>query len=361
MVQAVVEAPAFLREGKDGSFNLSVTFKDVSAISTEYTVFMAASSTADQGSDVSVPSSSGSLSVTNSPPSDYVLDLGSVSLFDDDASEGTELLEIYISASNQTFENGFSFIVISIPIYDEEPIYGTPNNEEIQGTIFGDVVYARQGQDTLDGGHGNDTLNGGTGRDILKGGSGRDVLNGDAGSDTASYIDDVKGVRVDLSVASKQNTVGAGIDTLASIENVIGTVKGDVLTGSDAANRIEGGAGSDVITGSGGADTILGGDGFDRFDFNSLTESEPWKADSILDLENKDRIDLRDIDADSILPDDQGFSIVGKFGHHAGELDLRYNASSNRTSLLLDVNGDAKTDMTILLTGNHVQFDEFIL
>ena len=79
---------------------------------------------------------------------------------------------------------------------------------------------------------GNDTLNGGNGNDILVGGAGNDALNGGAGVDTASYIDAPSGVTVDLSILVAQNTVGAGTDTLNSIENLIGSNFADVLKGT---------------------------------------------------------------------------------------------------------------------------------
>ena len=51
-------------------------------------------------------------------------------------------------------------------------------------------------------------------------------------------------------------TGGSGNDTLAAIENLLGSAYGDSLIGSGGANSIEGGLGDDVLAGEGGTDTL---------------------------------------------------------------------------------------------------------
>ena len=53
---------------------------------------------------------------------------------------------------------------------------------------------------------------------------------------------------VSLAIAAAQNTIGAGIDTLANIENLTGSNFNDTLTGNTAANILNGGAGNDTLT-----------------------------------------------------------------------------------------------------------------
>jgi Ca2+-binding RTX toxin-like protein len=113
------------------------------------------------------------------------------------------------------------------------------------GTTTANAIRGAQGDDSLIGSLGNDTLDGGD------------------GLDQASYIQALKGVTVSLGVAGPQNTVGAGIDTLISIENLGGSNFADILTGNGLANVLEGGAGADVLNGEGGDDTIAGGAGAD--------------------------------------------------------------------------------------------------
>jgi Ca2+-binding RTX toxin-like protein len=67
--------------------------------------------------------------------------------------------------------------------------------------------------------------------------------------------------RASLITAPGQITVNFG--TL--IENLIGSAQGDVLTGNDLRNRIEGGKGNDTLDGGLGSDTLIGGAGADTF------------------------------------------------------------------------------------------------
>ena len=148
-----------------------------------------------------------------------------------------------------------------------------PNN--LPGTIFADTIAGQGGGDLITGGLGNDTLRGGVG------GFGNDVLNGGLGNDTAAYnnavldptgpagpvltIGATGSVRVDLNNGGFQNTGGAGVDQLVSIENVIGTefFAGDTLIGNAGANVLTGLGGNDCLFGNAGADTLLGGNGND--------------------------------------------------------------------------------------------------
>lgn len=127
--------------------------------------------------------------------------------------------------------------------------HGGSGNDVVTGGRFGD---------TLAGGAGDDRLHGGEGGDRLVGGAGHDVLDGGAGFDVASYEDAAAGVTIDLRLAgTAQNTGGAGFDTLSGFEQVDGSAYDDVLTGSDGADFLSGGAG--------GNDRLAGGEGADSF------------------------------------------------------------------------------------------------
>ncbi|MEW7867117.1 type I secretion C-terminal target domain-containing protein, partial [Aeromonas diversa] len=119
-----------------------------------------------------------------------------------------------------------------------------------------DVITGGTGNDILIGESDNDQLYGGGGNDLLDGGSGNDLLDGGTGSDTASYMDAGAGVTVDLNIVGAQNTVGAGQDTLVSIENLTGSDYDDILTGDDGDNVLIGGGGQDTLTGNDGSDTF---------------------------------------------------------------------------------------------------------
>ena len=104
-----------------------------------------------------------------------------------------------------------------------------------KGNALANVITGNSAANTLDGAAGDDTLIGGAGNDRLIGGT---------GSDTASYASAARGVSVDLSRTTAQNTLGAGTDRLSGIESATGSSFGDTLTGgADSilnANRLDG-------------------------------------------------------------------------------------------------------------------------
>ena len=163
----------------------------------------------------------------------------------------------------------------------DDRINGGAGNDVIQGEDGADTLYGGTENDTVSGGAGNDKVYGDAGNDVLEGGAGDDLIVGGAGSDTASYANAAfssvygfqntaagpvtlfyRGVNVDLAISGPQNT-GEGMDTLLTVENLIGSAFDDRLFGSAAANTIEGGAGVDRIGGRGGADVLHGNDGND--------------------------------------------------------------------------------------------------
>jgi Ca2+-binding RTX toxin-like protein len=151
-----------------------------------------------------------------------------------------------------------------------ENLVGSDFDDVLGGTDVANRITGDNGDDELIGNAGNDTLNGDNGDDILNGGLGADVLNGGSGSDTASYAN-AKGLTVSLLNAASNTGEAAG-DSYSLIENLIGSQFDDTLTGSTAANRLEGGDGNDSLTGSIGADDLVGGNGNDRFIYTAGAE-----------------------------------------------------------------------------------------
>ena len=82
-------------------------------------------------------------------------------------------------------------------------------------------------------------------------------------SSVGRHIGATAGVIVNLNLAGAQNTKGAGLDTLVSIENLTGTNFRDALAGNSGTNVISGLAGNDILAGAGGTDQLLGGKGND--------------------------------------------------------------------------------------------------
>ncbi len=144
-----------------------------------------------------------------------------------------------------------------------ENLTGSAENDVFTGNADHNVLDGGGGDDILNGEAGNDTLLGGADNDVLEGGDDTDLLNGGTGNDTASY--QTAGGRVEVSLLSLdfQDTRGAGLDKLSSIENLIGSAFADLLTGDDGNNTLDGRDGNDTLNGGGGVDTLNGDAGND--------------------------------------------------------------------------------------------------
>ncbi len=95
---------------------------------------------------------------------------------------------------------------------------------------------------------------------------GNNVLTGtSSGNNTVTYASSAGSVTVSLKISTQQNTMGAGLDTLIGIENLIGSAFADNLTGNSTYNILDGKAGNDCLRGWLGADTLIGGLGNDTF------------------------------------------------------------------------------------------------
>jgi Ca2+-binding RTX toxin-like protein len=136
----------------------------------------------------------------------------------------------------------------------------------VKGTTGNDWINASDGvtndADIIYGYDGNDVIFGMGGNDLLKGGGGADWLDGGEGFDTASYSDSAQAVQIYLHLGIVQGGTADG-DTLVSIENLTGSNYGDILSGDDGSNVLNGLAGDDMLFGRGGADTLNGGNGND--------------------------------------------------------------------------------------------------
>ena len=140
------------------------------------------------------------------------------------------------------------------------------------------------GIEGFDGSAADDTASGADGGNWwFRGRGGNDVLTGADGIDTADYSTDQLGVIVNLGsanvVVGAETVAGGtardgfggvfdnmGIDTLADIENVLGSIQDDHITGSAGDNVLDGDQGDDTLNGGDGADTLLGGSGDDSLD-----------------------------------------------------------------------------------------------
>jgi Ca2+-binding RTX toxin-like protein len=145
----------------------------------------------------------------------------------------------------------------------------------------------------------------------------------------------------------------------------------DILTGTGAANTINGLAGNDVISGLGGNDKLYGGAGNDRliggsgkdtlygnaggdtFAFaKGDTGTSKSKADYLADFSgrSRDKIDLSAIDANTKKGGDQKFSFIGtKAFSKAGE--VRYEKEKGYTYVYLNTDSDKSAEGVLKIKG----------
>jgi Ca2+-binding RTX toxin-like protein len=150
-------------------------------------------------------------------------------------------------------------------------------------TVNWDIT-GNTGANVISGDALNDTINGGDGADLIDGKGGVNYLNGDDGQDTFfagdALINNIDGGAdedaVDYNFLGVTNDVTAsladgygtvlghfGIDYYTNIEDLVGGIGNDHLTGDGNANRLDGNDGNDTLEGGGGNDKLFGGDNDD--------------------------------------------------------------------------------------------------
>ena len=147
-------------------------------------------------------------------------------------------------------------------------------------------LFGGLGDDDLTGGDENDLLSGGGGEDLLDGGAGNDIyqitaetsditISDASGIDTLDFSKwyGISGVTVDLAFAEDTwQTIHGWHEVRLMfiddeiIENILGSLHGDILIGSSVANAISGGDGADSISGGDDDDELDGDEGNDNID-----------------------------------------------------------------------------------------------
>jgi Ca2+-binding RTX toxin-like protein len=214
--------------------------------------------------------------------------------------------------------------------------------------------------DTLSGNASANTLQGGSGDDILSGGAGDDTLDGGNNIDTVSYANATGGVTVNLGLAGAQAVGGGqGLDTLVSVERVIGSSFDDVLTGSRVyggdgddtlynarySDTFDGGNGDDFlifVAGFNASDTIIGGAGFDTLVIDSGFVSTVFFNETT--MTGVEKIVLRAVDHDCHLTMDDTTVAAGEV--------LTIDASALEAGDTLNFDGSPETDGTFTIIGS---------
>jgi Ca2+-binding RTX toxin-like protein len=167
-------------------------------------------------------------------------------------ADGSDFGDRITGLEDSNLLRGFAGDDILRGLGGDDQLDGGDDSDEISGGLGADFLAGGSGDDKLAGDSGADTLDGGDGDDfILLDAGGEDVVDGGSGVDTASFalVSDALSVDLDDSVA----------DGLTDVENVIGGLNHDVLSGTASANLLDGGGGSDRLSGRDGDDVLLGG------------------------------------------------------------------------------------------------------
>ncbi|KLK90791.1 hypothetical protein AA309_23615 [Microvirga vignae] len=155
-------------------------------------------------------------------------------------------------------------------------------------------------------------------------------------------------------------------DTRSLIENAWGGSGSDTLKGNSGNNTLKGNAGNDVLYGYTGNDALVGGSGNDKmigqtgqdrmygnsgadtFIFSAVSDSPTLARDAIYDFKRgEDHIDLRSIDANTLITGNQAFTFIGQTAFTAKAGQLRFSGGV----LSADVNGDKSADFAATMVG----------
>lgn len=250
----------------------------------------------------------------------------------------------------------------------DDEIRGGAGSDSVEAGAGDDLVIGGAGNDRIEAGEGTDSVDGGSGRDRIAGGGGRDDIDGGKGADliegggARDFIlggDDADEIRGD----GGGDLVGGG----AGDDAILGGAGKDQLSGEGGDDAIFGEGGADEIVGGFGADALFGGGGRDRFVYEAPSDSRRALVDEIGDFSRaeRDRIDLKAIDARAGSPRDDAFRFIGEaaFGGRKGQ--LRAEAEGDGVIRVeADVDGDGRADFelrVVLASGDALGAGDFIL
>jgi serralysin len=186
-----------------------------------------------------------------------------------------------------------------------------------------------------------------------EGGNGIDLVAGSGGSDSLYG--------------------GDGDDSGLMLVALGGTLTGFFtggLYGAAGNDYLDGGRGNDLLVGGQGKDRLVGGDGADTFQFSKDALSNLFDSvkganrDVIKDFSHaeRDKIDLKSIDANTTKTGDQAFKFINDSAFHHVKGELREIHIGSRTIVAGDVDGNGVADFQIELTGNiNLVKGDFIL
>jgi Ca2+-binding RTX toxin-like protein len=252
-------------------------------------------------------------------------------------------------------------------------------------------LFGNEFANTITGNDGDNTISGGGDADVMTGRLGNDTYVVDNAGDVVTELANqgvdkiITSITLSALAANVENLTmtgtasinanGNGLDNIMLGNSGQNTLDGgggrDELRGGDENDFLFGGSendtlfgdgGSDRLVGSLGADKLTGGAGADSFEFRSAQDSgfAGAVADEILDFSSAqgDKIDLAQIDANSLVAGDQAFTFIGNNNAFTGVAgQLRFNAGQ----LEGDLNGDGAGDFRIQVNVASLVAADFVL
>lgn len=263
---------------------------------------------------------------------------------------------------------------------------GNKGDNAISGAIGTDSLFGAEGNDVLFGNSGADRLDGGTGTDIMNGGLGDDRYIVDTTSDwvqnevryslgggfdtVESWASFTLTPNTEMLIL-QGNANLSGVGRVVAADGLIGNSGNNLLLGQGGDDGLNGNSGNDVLVGGNGRDWLKGGAGADTFVYQTTDESGiGWTERDFVDgfERGADKIDLRDIDANTLAAGDQAFRYIGSAGFSgqgaasAGELRGATWNGGNFILIEMDSNGDGFADMQVCVVGTStISSDDFWL
>ncbi|MBR4361813.1 MAG: hypothetical protein IKP42_03600 [Ruminococcus sp.] len=207
-------------------------------------------------------------------------------------------------------------------------IEGTDEEEYIKLPDGGfNVVYAGEGDDTVEGGTGMDFVYGGKGNDVIDGKDGVNVLFGEDGDDDlydgadGSYLNGGEGDD-ELYGGNGSNVLvgGNGSDTIYDGSDA------SYLSGGDGNDKLYGGGGADVLDGGKGDDYLQGDHGNDTYIFGRGYDNDVINASS-----DDNTVIIKGYTSSNMKLSRNGHNdLIMRFGNDSLTIDHFFDYNSNR-------------------------------
>ncbi|MEM7620457.1 MAG: hypothetical protein AAF228_08325 [Pseudomonadota bacterium] len=229
--------------------------------------------------------------------------------------------------SGKDYIYGTNFRDIINGLGGDDTLNGKGGADEVHGGSGNDYLYGGEGNDTLNGDGGNDIIDGGNGNDVLNGGGGLDILDGGNGDD---LLDSGGGSYNDL-------TGGAGNDTF--IARWTDSIQGNNNFGSDYSGDIDTVDLTNIDLKLGIVDLpsnqslidFLANNVLENYTFNADTGTFQFTLNqensdfSIYNKNNYNSIDIENVEAIQLSPDQAGEVVSAMEGH-----EVTFDADGNK-------------------------------